>query len=69
MTLGMSLTLELIIMILRRQNYLVTPALFECSLTGNAEALYCLLEEGDRTNIKVRQVERHYVVSLNYLKF
>ena len=39
----------------RRQRELVTPALFECAMTGDAQRLYCLLEEGDNVNPTVSQ--------------
>ncbi|XP_023931037.1 ankyrin-1 isoform X1 [Lingula anatina] len=34
----------------KRQQEIVTPALFQCALTGNAELLYNTLEEGDDVN-------------------
>lgn len=34
----------------RRQTEIVTPQLFDCSIVGNAAAVYCLLEDGDNVN-------------------
>ncbi|CAH1788028.1 unnamed protein product [Owenia fusiformis] len=34
----------------RRQVEIVNPELFECALTGNAQQLFCVLEEGDSVN-------------------
>ncbi|XP_014664203.1 PREDICTED: uncharacterized protein LOC106806702 [Priapulus caudatus] len=33
-----------------RQLEIVTPKLFRCSMVGDAESLYCLLEDGDNVN-------------------
>ena len=39
----------------RRQMEVVNPDLFQCSLTGNANRLYCILESGDNVNPTVSE--------------
>ena len=34
----------------QRQAGIVTPVLFECALLGDAEKLFCTLEDGDDVN-------------------
>ncbi|XP_067685629.1 serine/threonine-protein phosphatase 6 regulatory ankyrin repeat subunit B-like isoform X2 [Haliotis asinina] len=36
----------------RRQEEVVMPKLIQCALNGNAEDLYCVLDEGDSINLK-----------------
>jgi hypothetical protein len=48
----------------RRQRALVTPALFECTMTGDAQRLFCLLEDGDNVNPTV-SLSLSLCISLN----
>jgi hypothetical protein len=45
-----------IISIFRRQDEIVSPGLFEYSIDGKADQLYCLLEDGDSVDSKVSRV-------------
>ena len=37
----------------RRQREVVNPILFECAMNGDAQRLFCALEEGDCVNAMV----------------
>jgi len=45
-----------LISIFRRQDEIVSPGLFEYSIDGKADQLYCLLEDGDSVDSKVSRV-------------
>ncbi len=46
----------------RRQAGLVTPALFECALLGDADKLFCTLEDGDDVNPVVSEAPASLLV-------
>jgi len=39
--------------VVRRQKEVVTPALFEMAISGNADGIYSILEDGDSVNPQV----------------